>query len=93
VLWGIRNSVVISLAVAAAAGAIGLAVGALCGYFGGWIDSLLMRAVDLIVSVPVLAAMFTAIVFFGRATPFKVDVVLVVYVWTAIARVVRGTFL
>ncbi len=93
VLWGIRNSVLISLSVAALATLIGTIVGALCGYYGGWIDSLLMRVVDLIASVPVLAAMFTAIVFFGRATPAKVGIVLVVYLWTSIARVIRGTFL
>ena len=93
VLWGIRNSVVISLSVAAAATLVGTIIGALCGYFGGWIDSLLMRIVDLISSIPVLAAMFAAIVFFGRATPFKVGIVLVVYLWTSIARVIRGTFL
>jgi peptide/nickel transport system permease protein len=93
VLWGIRNSVVISLSVAAAATLIGLVVGAACGYYGGWLDSVLMRGVDLIAAVPVLAAMFTAIVFFGRATPFKVGFILVVYLWASVARVIRGTFL
>ncbi len=56
-LQGGRISISIGLIAALAAAFIGVSIGALSGYFGGWLDTLLMRFTDAMLSVPVLALM------------------------------------
>jgi peptide/nickel transport system permease protein len=90
VLYGIRTSEVVALSVAAAGTLIGLAVGGLAGYYGGWLDAILMCVVDFAIAIPVLALLFTAIVFFGAPTPRKIGIVLALVLWTSVARVVRS---
>jgi peptide/nickel transport system permease protein len=92
VLFGIRTSEVVALSVAGVGTAIGLALGALAGYYGGWLDAILMRVVDFTIAIPVLALLFTAIVFFGSPTPRKIGTVLALVLWTSVARVVRAMF-
>ena len=52
--YGLRTSLFIALMVAGAAAVIGVIVGAAAGYAGGWADAILMRGVDLVVTVPVM---------------------------------------
>ena len=51
-LYGARISLAVGLVVQALILLIGVPVGALAGYFGGWLDALLMRAVDVLYSIP-----------------------------------------
>src|SRR5256885_4626295 len=46
---------------------------------------------DLIVSLPAMGVLFAAIIFLGAATPRRVSEVLILYLWTTAARVVRST--
>jgi len=55
VLRGSQKSVQIALLVALASTTIGTLVGAVAGYYRGWVDNVLMRLVDLILTVPVIA--------------------------------------
>ena len=52
VVWGIRTSEEVGLVVAAVSSIVGLIVGAISGYYGGWLDNLLMRLTDLIFCFP-----------------------------------------
>lgn len=91
-LYAVRTSETVALSVAVAGTLIGIVIGALGGYYGGWLDAVLMRVVDFTVALPVLAVLFTAIVFFGAPTPRKIGTVLAVVLWTSVARVVRASF-
>jgi peptide/nickel transport system permease protein len=91
VLYGIRTSVSVAFSVALAGTALGVLVGSIGGYFGGWLDATLTPLVDFTVAIPVLALLFTAIVFFGSPTPAKIGIVLALVLWTGVARVVRAT--
>ncbi|HVS86053.1 MAG TPA: hypothetical protein VHD91_10510, partial [Gaiellaceae bacterium] len=51
-IWGIRTSLEVGVFVAFLASSFGLVVGAVAGYFGGWIDNLLMRITDLVLTLP-----------------------------------------
>jgi oligopeptide transport system permease protein len=51
-LYGARISLAVGLVVQALILAVGVPIGALAGYFGGWLDTLLMRAVDVLYSIP-----------------------------------------
>jgi ABC-type dipeptide/oligopeptide/nickel transport system permease subunit len=72
---------------------IGLTIGALAGYFGGLLDNILMRITDLILTLPLLAILLTAAALLGEGSQWRVSIILALFLWTTIARVVRGVFL
>lgn len=100
-LWaGARISLLIGVATMAIAVAIGIVVGAVAGYYGGWIDNILMRLTDLMLTIPQL---FLLLIFAQllRATndpvlsggPLPIIIIISVLSWMGIARLVRGEFL
>jgi ABC-type dipeptide/oligopeptide/nickel transport system permease subunit len=93
VLYGIRTSIRVALIVAVVSTALGTIIGSLAGYFGGWIDNMLMRFTDLILTLPLLAVLLVASNKFGSGNQYHVALILAFLFWTGIARVVRGVFL
>jgi peptide/nickel transport system permease protein len=92
-LWGIRTSMEVGVFVAFLSTFIGLAIGAIAGYYGGWLDNLLMRATDLVLTLPLLAILLTATALLGAGSQWRVSLILIFFFWTGIARVVRGIYL
>ena len=88
-LYGTRISLSVGFATVALSLAVGFVVGALAGYFGGWIDLLLMRLVDILLAFPgiLLAIAFTAVLGPGLD---HVILALCLIGWTGYARLVRG---
>ena len=93
VIWGIRTSMEVGVFVAFLSTFIGLVIGAVAGYYGGWLDNLLMRLTDLVLTLPLLAVLLTATALLGQGNQWRVSLILVFFFWTGIARVVRGIFL
>jgi ABC-type dipeptide/oligopeptide/nickel transport system permease subunit len=93
VVFGLRTSVWVALVVALLSTAIGTTLGAIAGYFGGWVDNILMRFTDLILTLPGLAILLVAAVYLGAGDPMRVAIILALLFWTGIARIVRGVFL
>lgn len=93
VLYGIRTSARVAFLVAFLSTLIGTVVGAVAGYFGGWVDNLLMRLTDLVLTLPVLAVLLVASALLGQGSPYRVAIILALVFWTSLARIVRGTFL
>jgi ABC-type dipeptide/oligopeptide/nickel transport system permease subunit len=93
VIWGIRTSMEVGVFVAVVSTFVGLVIGAIAGYYGGWIDNLLMRITDLVLTLPLLAILLTATALLGQGNQWRVSLILVFFFWTGIARVVRGIFL
>ena len=91
-LWGARVAVVIALASAVLSALIGVPVALVAGYCRGRIDTVLMRLVDVWMSIPavVLAVALMAVLGLGL---FQVVLAIVVVDWTRFARVVRGEVL
>ncbi|GAA1618664.1 ABC transporter permease [Kribbella sancticallisti] len=88
-LQGARISIAVGLATLLLAGSIGVTVGIAAGYFGGWLDSVLMRLADIQLAFPsILLAIFIA----ALLGPSVVNVVIVLAVsnWVTFARVARG---
>jgi peptide/nickel transport system permease protein len=90
VLRGGRVSLALGLGVEVVAGVIGLVIGLLAGYYGGWRDSVLMRVTDVVMAFPSLILAIGLIAVFERPGLDKVALVLIALGWTTIARVVRG---
>lgn len=92
VLWGARASMGVAAVVVGAALCLGVPVGLASGYFGGVIDEIVMRLVDILLSFP---GIIFALVIVGVLGPslWSVMVGLALVHWTSYARVVRGTVL
>jgi ABC-type dipeptide/oligopeptide/nickel transport system permease subunit len=93
VIYGLRTSLWVALFVATVATVLGTIVGAVSGYYGGAIDNLLMRLVDLILVVPFLAVLLVLSAYLGQGKPLRVGMIIAVLIWVSLARIVRGVFL
>jgi peptide/nickel transport system permease protein len=71
---------------------IGTVIGVVSGYFGGWVDSLLMRIVDFMLTLPQLPILLVLITLFTPSITLLI-IVLVIFGWTGTARLVRGQVL
>lgn len=89
VIHGSRVSLLVGVASVILAGIIGVVVGLVSGYYGGWIDSVLMRIVDSFLSIPNILFALVFLTVFGPSVPTLI-VVLGVTNWVAYARIVRG---
>ncbi len=97
VLSRVVNGARVSLTVAALAVllalTVGTAVGLVAGYFGGWIDSLLMRVVDAALAIPRLFVLLLLLVVWERIPLYALVLVLGTTGWFATSRLVRGEVL
>jgi len=91
-IYGFRISVLFGLILAFASSVIGIAAGAMQGYFGGWIDLLFQRFIDIWTSVPQL---YLLIIIASFITPsfFVLLGILLLFSWVALVGVVRAEFL
>ncbi|WPP40085.1 ABC transporter permease [Paenibacillus hunanensis] len=88
-LYGGRVSLLVGFASMVMATAIGVAVGVISGYFGGWIDSLLMRALDVISSIPSFLVLLLLSVFL-KPSVGNIIVIIALLMWMNVARIVRA---
>tara|TARA_R110000782_G_scaffold20675_19_gene55937 strand:- start:38690 stop:40438 length:1749 start_codon:yes stop_codon:yes gene_type:complete len=87
-----RLSISIGLVSTIIAVIIGVTVGALMGYFGGWVDLLLYRVVEIFMSIPVLFLLIIAAAVLPRNT-YVMMIIIGCVSWTGAARFVRAEFL
>jgi peptide/nickel transport system permease protein len=92
VIHGARLSLPLSASIVALALAIGGVLGLLAGYFGGWIDEVLMRLTDLVFAFPQIILAMAVTAAFGPSSRNAV-LALVIVSWPVYARVVRSAVL
>jgi peptide/nickel transport system permease protein len=92
IIAGARVSVTIALYAIVLSGGIGALLGMTAGYFGGWVDSVISRIIDVQMSVPALplAMLFAAVLPPGEG---MVILIIVLTYWTWYARIIRGDVL
>ena len=93
VLNGARISMAVGIFSVLIAGITGVTVGSVAGYFGGWVDNVLMRIVDVLFAIPFLFIILVAAKFFGQGDVASIIVIFGVLSWPIIARLVRASFL
>ena len=90
--YGGRVSMMVAVLAVFSALFIGGAVGSIAGYYGGFIDSLLMRFVDVVIAIPGITVLLLLSVWF-RPGPVGLAFVIAGLAWTGISRLVRGEVL
>jgi peptide/nickel transport system permease protein len=92
IIYGTRASLTVALASVALGLTLGSFLGALAGYLGGWVDSLVMRTMDLFLAFPYL---LLAIIIVSALGPGILNTIVAIAVWTipAFARVARSAVL
>lgn len=93
VLWAGRVSLAVGVGVEVVVALLGCLVGLVAGYYGGLLDTVLMRTTDVVMAFPSLVLAIGLIAVFERPGLDKVVLVLIALGWTTIARVVRGAAL
>jgi peptide/nickel transport system permease protein len=89
---GARVSLTVGVLAAASAGTLGVVVGAVAGYCGGWIDALLMRLAEFFQTLPRFVLALIVVAMFGGGLG-RLIVVIGIVSWPRMARVVRAGFL
>lgn len=90
IVVGARNSMSIAIAITLITGIFGVAVGLICGYFGGWIDNLFMRIIDFFVTIPQLMLIIVFITVVPKYTVGAFILIMSLFLWTGTARLVRS---
>ena len=72
---------------------LGVSIGSVAGYFGGWVDNVLMRLVDVVLSLPGLFIILALVSFWGGGSIWVIIVAIGITSWTLAARLVRAEFL
>ena len=91
-LWGARVDLRVGFLAVLIPFVIGSAVGAIAGYFGGWVDTVLMRIVDVFFAFP-FYIMVVALVFVLGAGETSIYLAIAAVSWVSYARIVRGEVL
>src|SRR6185369_1790885 len=89
VIYGSRVSLLVAFAVVFVSGFIGIALGAISGFFGGKVDFLIQKLVEVVWAFPPLLLGITIMAFLGQGL-FNLILALVAQRWIAYCRVSRG---
>ncbi len=95
VIRGMQQSLLIATSVTLIASLLGITLGVVSGFFGGLVDTAVMRLVDLVLTLPTIAlAAFLGNMVAGRGVSWAgLALVLGAIMWTSVARLVRGVVL
>ena len=92
IIYGSRVTLVVAATSVILGGLVGIALGLLAGYFGGWVDRVLMRLADVQLSLPMMLLALIIVAVLGPSLTNLV-IVLALTSWTRYARIVRGDVL
>jgi peptide/nickel transport system permease protein len=90
---GLQTSLFIGFSAVVVIVLIGVTVGAMAGYFGGWADNALMRFVDIVLSIPTFFLILMLVAFWGTGNAWVIIIAIGLTGWTTAARLVRAEFL
>ena len=75
------------------AAAIGITIGALAGYLGGWVDMVLSRIIELVMCIPSLVLILALVAMLDHVTNYHLMAIVGITSWTSIARLARAEFM
>ncbi|MFT4214090.1 MAG: ABC transporter permease [Microbacterium sp.] len=93
VMRGTQQSLVVMVLFGLVAGVFGIAIGAISGFYGGWVDAVLMRITDVIIIIPGLVLFAVIGRSMGSLGAPLLAIALGLFGWTGLARLIRAEFL
>ena len=91
VMWGARPSITIGLLTTLGVTIIGVLLGSLAGFYGGWVDALLSRLTDVMFGFPFLVGAIVILTAFPSRNAYTISFVLIVFGWAGITRIMRSS--
>jgi peptide/nickel transport system permease protein len=91
-VWGARISLAVGFVAAGISVFLGTFIGAISGYYGGWIDNVMMRFTEVIMAFPTFFLLLTVVSILNRNI-FNIMLVIGITSWPSLARMVRGQIL
>ncbi|QUR69222.1 ABC transporter permease [Mycobacterium spongiae] len=92
-IYGARASVTVGLGATLAVFIVGGSLGALAGFYGGWVDAVVSRVTDVFFGLPLLLAAIVLMQVMQRRTVWTVVAILALFGWPQVARIARGAVL
>jgi len=94
VVYGARTSISVGIQTTLIVALVGGLIGAVAGFFGGWVDAILSRITDIFYAIPMLLGAIVVLQMFRTSTSiWKVVLVLALFGWVSIARIARSAVL
>jgi peptide/nickel transport system permease protein len=91
-IWGSQISLSVGFVAVGISVVMGIIFGSLSGYYGGWMDRIIMRFIDIMLSVPTFFLILAVIAFIGSSI-WNIMVIIGITSWMGVARLVRAEFL
>jgi peptide/nickel transport system permease protein len=91
-LYGLRNDLRIAFIAVISPFCIGVVLGSISGYFGGWVDVVIMRLVDIVVAFPFYVLIIALVFVLGPGTR-SIYIAITLVGWVSYARIIRGEIL
>ena len=91
-IWGARISLLVGFVATGLAIFIGTVLGAVSGYYGGWVDTVIMRFVDIMLCFPTFFLILAVIAFLGPSI-WNIMIVIGLTSWMGVTRLVRADFI
>lgn len=91
-IWGSRISLAVGFVAVGIATVIGIFFGAIAGYYGGWAERIIMRFIDIMLTIPTFFLILAVIAFIGSSI-WNIMIVIGLTSWMGVARLVRAEFL
>jgi peptide/nickel transport system permease protein len=91
-IWGSRISLAVGFVAVGIATLIGILLGSVAGYYGGWAERIIMRFIDIMLSIPTFFLILAVIAFVGPSI-WNIMVIIGLTSWMGVARLVRAEFL
>jgi len=92
IIYGARIAIIISLVTLGVGGTIGVVMGLIAGWYGGFVDEFLMRLVDIKLAIPLILIALVLVITLGQSL-WIIVTVLCLFIWPRFARQVRGEVL
>jgi oligopeptide transport system permease protein len=92
-IYGARASITVGLGATVLVFVVGGALGALAGFYGGWLDAIVSRVADVFFAIPLLLAAIVLMQVMHHRTVWTVIAILALFGWPQIARITRGAVL
>ena len=90
---GSRNSLVIAMVITLFTGIVGIALGLMMGYYGGYFDQLLMRTIDFFMTLPTLMIIIVFVTLIPKFGVWQFILIMSLFLWVGTARLVRSKVL